>query len=402
VQAPGINERMRKRLVLLLADDRLESDRLMQALLDLRGEGCTACAAALHLLAHVNLPEKQAERLLRDLLSHRADVTRALGRDPGIRVAAVDYLSNVKRLLVNPTIVERSDLERTERSAMTDPLTRLFNRRYFTDAIGVEVRRSRRHGLRMALLMLDLDRFKVLNDLHGHLFGDRILQRVGRVLRRSVRDADVPCRYGGEEFAIILPETDRLGGYAVAERIRVRIDKGLAEPSASTSRVRLSLSGGVAAYPEDGSEPPALISRADQALYLAKRRGKNRISLFHSERRQAVRYPARPTVRAGVVLGRGRKVEARPINLSASGALLWLDEELEPAMAVELAFAGSDATGRSRNWTVSGRVIRVEPCSGPGHLSRVAVAFAAHMSDDCLFQQVLRRRHLRAAQGGPA
>jgi diguanylate cyclase (GGDEF)-like protein len=349
----------------------------------------------------LDIPEVQAERLLADLLRHRDEVTRALRRDPGLRVAAIDYLSNVKKLLANPAIVETSQLEKTERSAMTDPLTRLYNRRHFARALALEVRRSHRYSLRLSLLMLDLDAFKRLNDRHGHLFGDLVLQRVGQELRRAVRDADTPCRHGGEEFTVILPETDRLGGYAVAERIRRRIRRSFAERPVGGKRVEVNLSGGIASYPVDGEDPPALIARADQALYLAKRLGKNRISLYHSERRQAIRYPAKTTAQARMKRRSGEAtVETRPLNLSRGGALLDLDEEMRAEAPVQLTFGGRDASGRPRDWVTAARVVRVERRGASGERCRVAVAFDEPLPEECLFQQVQRSSALHAVQGG--
>ncbi len=192
-------------------------------------EGVSTCSSLVHLLANLSLREEEAEALLVGLLDHREEMRTRLGRDPGMRVAAIDYLTNVRELLTNPTIVELSQLRRTERSAFIDHLTGLNNRRYFQTAFEVEVRRSRRYVLPLSLVMLDLDSFKSINDLYGHPFGDLVLRAVGQVLRRAVRDSDLACRIGGEEFSVILPETDRLGAYAVAERIRQRVEQAFEE-----------------------------------------------------------------------------------------------------------------------------------------------------------------------------
>jgi diguanylate cyclase (GGDEF)-like protein len=402
VAAPRLSDQLHKRINALLADDRCDPDLLLSRLRELgETEGIRVHAAALHVLAHLRIPEIQAERLLADLLRHRRDLSRALGRDPGLRVAAIDYLSNVKKLLANPAVVESAQLEKTERSALTDPLTRLYNRRHFARALALEVRRSHRYSLRLSLLMLDLDAFKRLNDRHGHLFGDQVLQRVGRELRRAVRDADTPCRHGGEEFTVILPETDRLGAYAVAERIRQRIRHSFEQHAVDGKHVDVGLSGGIASYPVDGEDPPSLIARADQALYLAKRQGKNRISLFHSERRQSIRYPAKVATVARLRVPSGvEATDARPLNLSQGGVLLDLDHEPRPAAAVELTFVGRDAAGRPRDWVHAGRVVRAEPSASGGERWRVAVAFDRELCEECLFQQVQRTGALRAVQGG--
>ena len=216
-----------------------------------------------------------AEQLLGELQQHREKLGAALGRDPGLQVAAIDFLSNVRRLISSPTVIEYAQLERTERSAMTDPLTTMFNRRYFDSALEIEVRRSRRYSLGMSLLLLDLDFFKSVNDIYGHVFGDLVLRRAGQVVRRAVRESDVACRFGGDEFAVILPETDRLGAYAVAERIRRRIESRFANTPLEGRLVAMTASGGLAVFAEDGAAGEKLVERADQALYQAKRDGRN-------------------------------------------------------------------------------------------------------------------------------
>jgi diguanylate cyclase (GGDEF)-like protein len=264
VQSVQLSEQIRRRLIALLSEERPDAERLLRGIQDIgQAEGIGVFSATLHLLAHLPLPEAEAERTFRGLLDHREQLVRSLGRDPGLCVVALDYLSNVNKLLAHPTIVEAEQLEKTERSAITDDLTRLYNRRHFVRALSLEVRRSRRYGLRMSLLMLDLDAFKLLNDRHGHLLGDLVLQRVGSILRRVVREADVPCRFGGEEFAVILPETDRLGAYAVAERIRRGVLRGFETRPVAGAWVETSLSGGIASFPDDGADPAALIARAD-------------------------------------------------------------------------------------------------------------------------------------------
>ena len=227
---PGLSDRARRKLQVLLAEDRPEAHTLEARLREIgQGQGVPAFSEAMRLLAGLRLPEEAAEELLTDILEHRARMGRALNRDPGVRVAAADFLHNVQQRLTNPMIIERSLFEETERSAVTDPLTGLFNRRFFASTFHREVRRGRRYGVMLSLIMLDLDDFKRINDEYGHLFGDLVLRRVAKLVRRAIRESDTACRYGGEEFAVILPETDRLGAFAVAERVRSRIARSFSE-----------------------------------------------------------------------------------------------------------------------------------------------------------------------------
>src|SRR5437762_2839412 len=163
-----------------------------------------------------------------------------------------------------------------------DTLTGLFNRGYVIEKLDSEINRAVRHGSPMALMMLDIDHFKNINDTFGHNVGDQVLQWVGKTLRDSCRVYDVPGRYGGEEFCVVLPET-RIGNTTVvAERIRNRLE--LSELTFGDSKVNVTASFGIAgldSVPEDGLvSPAALIDRADRALCCAKNRGRNRVELW--------------------------------------------------------------------------------------------------------------------------
>jgi diguanylate cyclase (GGDEF)-like protein len=160
--------------------------------------------------------------------------------------------------------------------ATVDALTGLYLRDYFFNKLSEEQVRSRRYGSTFSVLMLDLDQFKSINDRLGHLAGDRFLQRIGEVVRETMRAADIPCRYGGEEFSILLPETDLDGSMAIAERIRIRVQN--LEVRAGEEVMSTTISSGVACYPADfPGTLQGLLERADRALYTAKQAGRNRV-----------------------------------------------------------------------------------------------------------------------------
>jgi diguanylate cyclase (GGDEF)-like protein len=163
-----------------------------------------------------------------------------------------------------------------------DALTGLYNRWFVMEKIDSEMNRAVRHGSPMSLLMLDIDHFKRVNDTWGHGAGDQVLQGIGQLLRDSCRVYDVPGRYGGEEFCIVLPETKPGSTGIVAERIRSRIE-ATTMPCGDTS-IAVTASIGIAGMemPESSDllSPAALIDRADRALYSAKNRGRNRVELW--------------------------------------------------------------------------------------------------------------------------
>ena len=169
--------------------------------------------------------------------------------------------------------------ETVRREAVTDELTGLFNHRRFQEVIAAEVERARRFEQPLGLIMLDIDDFKAVNDRYGHLQGDRVLREVARVLLACSREIDEPARYGGEELAIALPQTDLEGAHRFAERLRAAIEELEVPLVGGEGVVRVTASLGAAAAPESAVlDKDALVGAADAALYRAKRLGKNRVA----------------------------------------------------------------------------------------------------------------------------
>jgi diguanylate cyclase (GGDEF)-like protein len=229
-------------------------------------------ATRLRQLAHLELDEAEAAELWQSVARHRRELEQRLGRDVGQRVALLDYIVNLRPHLEDPQIIDRADLKRIQQNAVADALTGLYNRHYFDAELAREVERCRRYGANSSLVLLDLDRFKEVNDTHGHQAGDAVLRRVGGVILEHVRAPDVPCRYGGDEFAIILPDTPQEEALVVGERIRQAIDEAFADSPVAGLRLPVTASGGVASMGAESSSAEALLAWADRALYGAKRR----------------------------------------------------------------------------------------------------------------------------------
>ncbi|HET9599136.1 MAG TPA: diguanylate cyclase [Anaeromyxobacteraceae bacterium] len=210
-----------------------------------------------------------------------ADECLPRGCVPAELVARVAAMVRIKRAQDEL----RREKDALERLSVTDPLTGLFNRRWFQHALGQEIERSRRQGHPLALALVDLDHFKRVNDRHGHDTGDRALQLAAELLKGQLRRVDVCTRWGGEEFALLLPATDRAGAAVVATRVLKVLRERAALEVASIAgeppaRVRLTASLGVAVFPSpelDG--PDALFRAADTALYRAKQTGRDRACL---------------------------------------------------------------------------------------------------------------------------
>jgi len=170
--------------------------------------------------------------------------------------------------------------EKVSDLARTDGLTGLFNRRSFGERLAIEVKRGERYRHRFALLMLDVDHFKRVNDTHGHQAGDAVLEFLGDLLRRQVRvSVDMAARFGGEEFVVLLTDTGRGGAVTVAERIRKALEGSAIRISGETT-IAITASIGVCCYPDHADSADALMRNADQALYAAKSLGRNRTAVF--------------------------------------------------------------------------------------------------------------------------
>ena len=175
--------------------------------------------------------------------------------------------------------IENARLHRLiQKQARTDGLTSLANHREFQEQLAHEVERAQRFGVPVGLVLLDLDDFKMINDRYGHLAGDNVLKAVSGALRGAIRDIDQASRYGGEEFAVILPHTTVEGGARLAERLRQAIAERVAN-APDGRQIRITASFGVAGLPAHAATQVELIATADAALYRAKQSGKNRVAV---------------------------------------------------------------------------------------------------------------------------
>ena len=194
----------------------------------------------------------------------------------------IDKNDHDKFFILAPQVglqIERIDLfDNVEKLSVTDGLTKTFLRRYFLERLKEEIIRSKQYDSDISFIMLDLDYFKKCNDSYGHLVGDAVLREVAKILKKSVREIDIVGRYGGEEFSILLPETDKKGAYIVAERIRKSVEKHIIH--AYDESVKMTVSMGISSFKEDGEySEEELIEKADQALYKAKQEGRNKVCL---------------------------------------------------------------------------------------------------------------------------
>jgi diguanylate cyclase (GGDEF)-like protein len=186
-------------------------------------------------------------------------------------VKEVDDQSLVDRIFALKGAMNRHKMHLFD-LANKDPLMGTYNRRFFDESIGREVERARRYARNLCLLMMDIDHFKSVNDTHGHQKGDDVLRAVAAIVMENTRSNDLVVRYGGEEIAVILPETDVEQAAVVAEKIRRRVELEAEE----RADIPVTISIGIAYYGPATATVESLIAKADAALYVAKRRGRNR------------------------------------------------------------------------------------------------------------------------------
>ncbi len=234
-------------------------------------------------LIQIRLPEDEAKRDWKEVLKHKYLISEKLGRNVGIHVATLDYFANVKKRIINPKIIDANDYVDTASRAITDDLTKAYNRHFFEDEFKKLFLQGRTMGKVFSLIMLDLDHFKIYNDLNGHIHGDIALIETVRILHAVCSQDDTVCRYGGEEFSILLPSQPLNLAIKTAENIRQAIFDYRFINEQSLPKGRLCASLGVTSYREDVGSPQNMIEEADEALYRAKNSGRNRVKAFLSD-----------------------------------------------------------------------------------------------------------------------
>jgi diguanylate cyclase (GGDEF)-like protein len=170
--------------------------------------------------------------------------------------------------------------EKVKDLSMRDSMTGLYNFRHFLETLRQEIERAERYDEPLSCIMLDIDNFKSVNDNYGHQVGDLVLKELARSVSISVRSSDIPARYGGDEFCIVLPKTDKNLALKLAQRLMTQFSGKEIRITDESQRVKVTISIGIAAFPEDTRNMDELMRMADEALYRAKSQGKNRIVDF--------------------------------------------------------------------------------------------------------------------------
>jgi len=346
-------------------------DNLIENLNNLtKTHGSAIFQAIFHIFASLELSPRMAEEYWREVLLHRHDMGKTLGRSIDLLPAMYDYLVHSNHPLLNPRLIEESSYAKVIMETTHDGLTTLFNRHYFDEVLEQSVSAAQRYNTDITLLFLDLDNFKDINDNYGHKAGDAILQQVALVIHEQKRDSDIAARYGGEEFVLLMPHTSSLNAFILAERIRKKV--ALIKVASGTMDVKVTVSGGIASFPQNSRSSSELLHRADSALYLAKGAGKNTISMFKEEKRRYLRVRYEESVKIKE-LG----FDTSPIFSGTSkdiciGGILFENSEplsIGSRIQVSIPIQGSDSV------LLIGTVVRVEAFSENQYDIGMAISF---------------------------
>jgi diguanylate cyclase (GGDEF)-like protein len=239
-------------------------------------------------IAQVDLTDTQSNEYWSRILARRNELAESLKKKVSLKTAMVDVLASTTFLRV-PILMEYDDYKKLQINAATDALTGLYNRRLFDEYFDKELNRAKRYGQHLAVVILDLHKLKDVNDRAGHLQGDQVLQLAATTLRKTLRASDFAFRIGGDEFALLLPQTDPEQAVTLCRRIRTHYEGEIA-PLNLPSGVTIDF--GVAVFPQDGDEKAALLSLADKKLYELKLAGRAGSAPRHATREAAAHEPA--------------------------------------------------------------------------------------------------------------
>jgi len=243
-----------------------------------------------HAIAHLDLQESQCVQLWDEMLLRRRELSENLGRQVALKTALMDVLASAGLFRV-PVVIEYDELKTLQLNAVTDPLTGLYNRRVFAEAFEKELNRARRYSSPLGLVILDLHRFKEVNDKHGHPRGDDVLRAAAATLKKALRTSDSAFRIGGDEFALLLPQTDAEQALALSRRVETVFIE-LIHPLQLS--VGVSMDHGVATFPQDGEQADQLIRVADERLYRLKHANHGKSAANGGTRAESAPTPPAP------------------------------------------------------------------------------------------------------------
>lgn len=253
----------------------------------------------------LDLRESQCLQLWEEMLTRRRELSEQIGRPISLKTALMDVLSSAGMIRV-PVVLEYEEFKKLQVNAVTDPLTGLYNRRLFAESFEKELNRARRYGLPLGIVILDLHRFKEVNDKYGHPGGDVVLRAAATTLKKALRTSDSAFRIGGDEFALLLPQTDAAQGLALSGRIETVFAETLRPLQLNFA---VTMDHGVATFPQDGDQSDQLIRVADERLYRWKHANQKRAVEGASQSAGQTNTTVQPPVSEPISIMTGRPSE---------------------------------------------------------------------------------------------
>lgn len=327
---------LEKQILNLLAEDPVNEEIILTKITSLtKNQGDSVYARVLKILSHLECNEQEAVDTWNKIIENRNHMCQQLGREVSFRVAMLDYFVSVNKKIKNPKVIEIKLYVETEKLILIDHLTGVYNRRYFLQALEREINQARRYKRKFSLMMLDIDDFKKINDNFGHSMGDYVLQKIGEILNKNLRNEDTACRFGGEEFILILPEIDQTQCKIAGDKIREKFSE------VEINGIHLSLSGGIATFDEDADNERDLLEVADKNLYYAKYTGKNRIVSNKDEARNDFRYNMSWDLE---YIHHGQKKSTLTKNISLHGVCFNITGEVSIGDYLEIGLRNPDSS----------------------------------------------------------
>ncbi|HDS09287.1 MAG TPA: GGDEF domain-containing protein [Firmicutes bacterium] len=279
----------------------------------------------LNTLTEIKFEDDEIVDIWRNLKKHYWLMMEKLGRDPGLTLAVFDYFININFKVKSPILISRETLASLKDSAYKDELTLAYNKNMFYNILNREVSRCRRYSSPFSILLFDFDNFKDINDTYGHLIGDSVLKEFCRILNANLRPCDYIIRFGGDEFAVILPETKKEGGKDVADRILKFFDSYPIHVQDNIS-IYLGVSGGLGVFHPDTPLIEQLLAKIDDALYEAKKAGKKQVIPVAEKDEKFLEIP--DDVKIGVAVISEEELPGWKENTLASSGIIFKNENL--------------------------------------------------------------------------
>jgi len=316
-------------------------------------------SSLLLLLCNMTMEEDDARGMWERIRARQARLEQALGRPVALRVAAFDVLVGANRDNPHPRILELLETPQPAGQQMIDPCTGLQTGRFLSDQLPREVGRARRFRLDLSYVHLEIDEFAPITERLGRTLGTVLLREVAGIVSGCIRNIDYAARTASAQFALLLTETDRMGAYYVAERIRARVEEFYLERRVGGRPLEVTVSAGVAAFPEDADTGDELAMKACEAYYTARTRGRGRVAIYHRERREYIRLSTENEDLQVTLIPEGAESSAPAAmkNISSGGVLFESDTPIELGRMVHILCRNRREADQV---LIPGRVVRIE------------------------------------------